>query len=58
MDNWYWLVGLALKPLIAFFLLACVALPIRWLVWHKMPECKLKDVLLKNRAGPPDSLTR
>lgn len=54
----YWLVGLILKPFLSLILLAGVAMPIRWLVWHKMPECKLKTILLKHRAGLKDSLCR
>lgn len=54
----YWMIGLLLKPLIAFFLLACVALPIRYLIDKKMPEGKLKTALLKHRGGNKDSFCR
>lgn len=56
MDYWLW--GLLLKPFIAFFILAGVALPIRWLIHKKMPEGKFKTMLLKHRGGPKDSFCR
>lgn len=54
----YWLWGLLLKPVIALVLLGGVALPIRWLIHHKMPEGKPKTILLKHRAGRKDSFCR
>lgn len=53
-----WLIGLILRPLAALLLFGCIALSIRWLIWHKMPESKLKNVILKHRGGKIDSLSR
>lgn len=54
----YWLIGILIKPFVGLFLLGCVALPIRWLIHHKMPEGKWKTMLLKHRAGKKDSFCR
>lgn len=53
-----WILALIFKPLASFLILGGIALPIRWLVWHKMPEGKIKNALLKNRWGQKDSLSR
>lgn len=54
----YWLIGILIKPFVGLLLLGGVALPIRWLIHHKMPECKLKTMLLKHRSGKKDSFCR
>jgi len=54
----YWLWSLLLRPLAAFLLLACVALPIRMLISKKMPEGKMKRILLRRIAGKADAFTR
>ncbi len=56
MDYWLW--SLLLRPLAAFFLLACIALPIRMLVFKKMREGRLKRLLLRRIAGKADAFTR
>lgn len=54
----YWVIGLLLKPLGALIIFGGIALPIRWLIWHKMPEGRLKNIILKHRGGKRDSLCR
>lgn len=56
MDYWLW--SLFLRPLAAFFLLACVALPIRMLIARKMRPGWLKHILLRRIAGKSDAFTR
>lgn len=52
------MLSLLLKPLVAFIIFGCIALPIRWAVNKWMPECRLKNILLKHRGGTKDSLSR
>ena len=56
MEPWTW--GLLLKPFGALLIFGGIALPIRWLIYHKMPEGKLKSIILKHRGGTKDSLCR
>jgi len=53
-----WLLAALFKPFALFVLFGVVALWIRYLIFHGMPEGKVKDVLLKHRGGPKDSLCR
>lgn len=48
MEPWQW--GLLLKPFGAMLLLG-LALSIRYLIHHKMPEGKWKNIILKRRFG-------
>lgn len=53
-----WMLAILLKPLGALIIFGGIALPVRWLVFHKMPESKWKNILLKHRGGTKDSLCR
>jgi len=59
-DDWMepWLLAVILKPFFSLLLFGVICLGIRWLVWHKMPESRLKQILLKHRWGEKDSLSR
>jgi hypothetical protein len=46
-----WLIGLILKPFGALLIFGGIALPIRWLIHHKMPEGRWKRIILKHRFG-------
>lgn len=46
-----WLLGIILKPFGALLIFGGIALPIRWLIHHKMPEGRWKRIILKHRFG-------
>ena len=46
-----WIIGLILKPFAALLIFGGIALPIRWLIHHKMPDGKWKTMILKRRFG-------
>lgn len=41
-----WLIGLLLRPFIAFIVLACITKPIVHLIHHRMRDGRLKRLLL------------
>ena len=49
-----WLIAILLKPFAALLLLGGIALPIRYWLHRKMPEGRLKTLLLKHRWGHKD----
>lgn len=54
----YALIGLIFRPFAALLIFGVFALGIRWAINKWMPECKAKDIILKHRGGPKDSLCR
>jgi hypothetical protein len=53
-----WILAAILKPFAMFILFGVIGLGIRHFINETMPECKAKDVLLKHRGGPKDSMCR
>ena len=47
MDSWQW--GVVFGPLFSLFLFGFVAVGIKWLIATRMPDCWLRDQLLRER---------